>query len=148
MGWSALPQKFLVIACQDPNDSKSSWLHVDIIFQLCFHSFEVYSSIDSSKMIGNFLEASSFNRLFLKLHRACTASHLSSLHFTSLKSQAALYTWRERKKQHWIPERIRLCCHWHRNGVRATSHTSQRLWPCYCEGSWSASKGHTTDIVC
>ena len=36
----------------------------------CFfvYSFEVYS-IDSSKMIGNSLEVSNFNRLFLKLNR-------------------------------------------------------------------------------
>ena len=39
------------------------------IFRICFHSFEVYSSIDSSKMIGNSPEVSNFNRLFPKLHR-------------------------------------------------------------------------------
>ena len=53
---------------QDPSDSKSNLLHVGIIFRFCYDSFErVYSSIDSSKMIGNSLEVS--NRLFLKLHR-------------------------------------------------------------------------------
>ena len=52
---------------QDPGDSKSNRLHVDI-FRFCFHSFEVYS-IDSSKMIGNSPEVSNFNRLFLKLNR-------------------------------------------------------------------------------
>ena len=52
---------------QDPSDSESNRLHVDI-FRFCFHSFEVYS-IDSSKMIGNFPEVSNFNRLFLKLNR-------------------------------------------------------------------------------
>ena len=46
--------KFWGIVGQDPSDSKSSRLHVDIIFQFCFHSFEeVHSSIDSSQMIGN-----------------------------------------------------------------------------------------------
>ena len=52
------------IVGQDPSDSKSNWLHVDI-FQFCFHSFEVYSSIDSSKVIGNSAEVSNFNLLFL-----------------------------------------------------------------------------------
>ena len=51
-GYRAMPRKFLGIVGQDPSDSKSSWLHVDIIFRFCFHSFEVYSSIDSSKLIG------------------------------------------------------------------------------------------------
>ena len=60
--------KFLGIVCQDPSDSKSSWLHVDII-RFCFHLLKVYSSIDSSKMIGKFVEVSNFNRLlFLKLN--------------------------------------------------------------------------------
>ena len=40
------------IVGQDPRDSKSSRLHVDI-FRFRFHSFEVYFYIDSSKMIGN-----------------------------------------------------------------------------------------------
>ena len=45
---------FYCIVGQDPSDSKSSRLHVDIVFRYCFHSLEeVYSSIDSSKMIGN-----------------------------------------------------------------------------------------------
>jgi hypothetical protein len=46
--------KFFNIVGQDPNDSKSSRLHVDIIFRFCFHSFEeAYSSKYSSQMIGN-----------------------------------------------------------------------------------------------
>ena len=59
------------IVGQGPSDSESNWLHVDIIFQLCFHSFEeVYSSTDSSKMMGNSPpEVSTFKRLFLKLNR-------------------------------------------------------------------------------
>ena len=63
----AVPGKFLGIVGQDPSDSKSNRLHVDI-FRFCFHSFEVYS-IDSSKMIGNSPEVSNFNRLNLKLNR-------------------------------------------------------------------------------
>ena len=51
------------IVGQDPNDSKSSQLHVDF-FQFFFYSFEVYTSIDSSNMIGNPPEVSNFNRLF------------------------------------------------------------------------------------
>ena len=55
---------------QDPNVSKSNRLRVDIFFRFCcFHSFEVYSSTDSFKMIGNSPEISNFNRLFLKLNR-------------------------------------------------------------------------------
>ena len=54
---------------QDPSDSKSNWLHVDIIFRFCFDSFEVYSCIDSSRMMGNSPEVLTFNRLFLKLNR-------------------------------------------------------------------------------
>ena len=42
---------------------------LDIIIRFCFHSFEVYSCIDSSKMIGNSPEVSNFNGLFLKLNR-------------------------------------------------------------------------------
>ena len=34
------------------------------IFRVCFHSLDVISSIDSSKMINNFLEVSNFNQLF------------------------------------------------------------------------------------
>ena len=60
--------KFLGIVCQDPSDSKSNQLHVDI-FRFCLYSFEVLYSIDSSKMISKFPEVSNFNRLFLKLHR-------------------------------------------------------------------------------
>ena len=45
-----------------PNDSQSNRLHVDIIFQFFFHLFEVYSSIYSSKLIGNSPEVSNFNR--------------------------------------------------------------------------------------
>ena len=62
-----VPGKFLGIVGQDPSDSKSDWLQVDI-FRFCFHSFDVYS-IDSSKMIGNPPEVSNFNWLFLKLNR-------------------------------------------------------------------------------
>ena len=70
--YSPVPGKFLGIVGQEPSDSKSSWLHVDI-FRFCFHSFEVYFFIDSSKMIGNFPEVSNFNRLFLKLNQfICT----------------------------------------------------------------------------
>ena len=47
----------------------TGWLHVDIFRFWCFHSFEVYSSIDSSKMIGKFPDALNFNRLFLELNR-------------------------------------------------------------------------------
>ena len=57
-----MPGKFLGIVGQDPSDSKSSWLRVDIIFWFCFNLFEVYS-IDSSEMIGNPPEVS--NWLFL-----------------------------------------------------------------------------------
>ena len=62
-----MPGKFLGIVGQDPSDSKSTRLHVDI-FWFCFHSFKVYF-VDSSKMIGNSPEVSNFNRLFLKLNR-------------------------------------------------------------------------------
>ena len=59
----AMPGKFLSIVGQDPSDSKSNRLHVGI-FQFGFHSFEVYST-ESFKKIGNPLEVSNFNRLFL-----------------------------------------------------------------------------------
>jgi hypothetical protein len=64
-----VPGKFsgIYIVGQDPCDSKSSPLHVDI-FRFSFHSFEAYSR-DSSKMMGNFREVLNFNRLFLKLNR-------------------------------------------------------------------------------
>ena len=64
-----VPGKFLdMIVGQDASDSKSNRLHVDI-FRFCFHSFEVYSCIDSCKMIGKFPEVSNFNRLFLEVNR-------------------------------------------------------------------------------
>ena len=37
---------------QDPSDSKSKRLHVEIFRFCCFHSFEEVYSIDSSKMVG------------------------------------------------------------------------------------------------
>ena len=44
-----VPGKFLgIIVSQDPSDSKSNLLHVDI-FRFCFHSFEKVYSLDSSK---------------------------------------------------------------------------------------------------
>ena len=59
--------KFLGMVGQDPSDSESNRLHVDI-FWFCFHTSEVYS-IDSSKMICKFPAVLNFNRLFLKLNR-------------------------------------------------------------------------------
>ena len=59
--------KNLPITGQDPSDSKSNRLHVDI-FRFCFHSDELYST-DSSQMIGNSPELSEFNRLLLELNR-------------------------------------------------------------------------------
>ena len=60
----------LYIVGQDHVILNPNRLHVDT-FRFCyFHSFEVYSSIDSSKMIGDSLaEVSNFHRLFLKLNR-------------------------------------------------------------------------------
>ena len=62
-----MPEKILGIVSQDLIDCKSNRLLVDI-FQLCFYSFDVYS-IDSSKMIGQFPEASNLNLIFLKLNQ-------------------------------------------------------------------------------
>ena len=62
-----VPENFLDIVGQDPSDSKSNQLHVDII-RFGVDSFEVYS-IHSSKMIGKSPEVSNFSRLFLKLNR-------------------------------------------------------------------------------
>ena len=59
--------KFLGINGQDPSDSKSNHLHVNI-FHFCFHSFET-DSTNSSKMISKFPKVLNFNRLFLKLNR-------------------------------------------------------------------------------
>ena len=59
--------KFLGMVGQDPSDSESNRLHVDI-FWFCFRTSEVYS-IDSSKMICKFPAVLNFNRLFLKLNR-------------------------------------------------------------------------------
>ena len=59
---------------QDPSDSKSNWLHVDIFRFCCFHSFEVYSSIDSSKMIGDYSKVPNFNRLLMQLSTGSSAT--------------------------------------------------------------------------
>ena len=66
--FETVPGKFLGIVSQDPSDSKSNRLHVDI-FRFCFHSFDIVYSIDSFKMISNLSKVSNFNRLFLKLNR-------------------------------------------------------------------------------
>ena len=66
-GYAPVPGKFLGIVGQDPSDCKGNRLHVHI-FQVCLHSFEVYS-IDSSEMIGKFPEVLNFNRLFLELNQ-------------------------------------------------------------------------------
>jgi len=57
-----VPVKFLGIVGQDPSDSKSTRLHVDI-FRCCFIHLR-YLLIDSSKMIGDSPEVSDFNWLF------------------------------------------------------------------------------------
>ena len=59
-----VPGKFwgLYIVGQDPSGSKSNRLHVDIIFRFCCHSFEVYSSIDSPKVMGDSPKVSNFHR--------------------------------------------------------------------------------------
>ena len=64
-----VPGKFLGIDGQDPSDSISSRLHVDI-FCVLISSFEVYS-IDSSKRIGNFPEVLNFNRSFFYSDASC-----------------------------------------------------------------------------
>ena len=60
-----MPGKFLriIVGGQDPSDSKSNRLHVDVV-RFCFYSMEVYS-IDSSKMVGNSPEVSNFNRFII-----------------------------------------------------------------------------------
>ena len=63
--WWQVPGKFLSIVGQDPSDSKSNRLHVDI-FRFCVHSLEVYSSIDSSETIGYSPEVLNSNRVFLQ----------------------------------------------------------------------------------
>ena len=67
--FETVPGKFVGIVSQDRSDSKSNRLCVDINFRFCFHSIEIYSSIDSSKTISNSIELSNFNRLFLKLNQ-------------------------------------------------------------------------------
>ena len=52
---------------QDPSDSKSNQLNVDI-FRFCFHLNEVYS-IDSSETIDEIPEVSNFKQFFLELNR-------------------------------------------------------------------------------
>ena len=75
--YGTVPGKFLGIVGQDRSDSESSRLHVDI-FRFCFHSFEVYSSIDSSKMISNSPKVSNFNRYFPN----STVSSINNWHFS------------------------------------------------------------------
>ena len=67
--------KFLCVKCQKLAKTlsniyivcKSNRLHVDIL-RFSFIKLGVYS-IDSSKMVGNFLVVLNFNRLFLKINR-------------------------------------------------------------------------------
>ena len=73
-----MPGEFLGIVGQDPSDSKSNRLHVDI-FGFCLYSFEVYSSINSFKMFGNSPQVANFNRLlFLELNQLSTTNRRSS----------------------------------------------------------------------
>jgi hypothetical protein len=41
-----------------------------------------------------------------------------------------------------------LLWNWHTTILGATSHKSQGLWPCNCEGYWFLSKSRTTNMVC
>ena len=63
-----MPRKLLGIVSQDPSDSKSNRLHVDIL-RFCFIHLRYIPSIDSSKMIDNSPKVSNCNRLFLKLNQ-------------------------------------------------------------------------------
>lgn len=54
-------------ALQGPNDSKSSWLHVDV-FSYFLVKFGVYSLDFFFKMMDNFPEFLNCNHLFLKLN--------------------------------------------------------------------------------
>ena len=58
-GMEAVFEENLSITNQDPSDSKSNRLHVDI-FRVFLHEFEVYS-IDPSKMTNKFREVLIFN---------------------------------------------------------------------------------------
>ena len=64
-----LPGKFLGIVGRDLSDSKSSWLHVDIIVFCFIHSNTPRMNIVSFKVTSNYLEVFNFDRLFLKLNR-------------------------------------------------------------------------------
>ena len=63
-----MPGKLLGIVGQDPSDSKSNQLHVDIL-RFCFIHLRYIPSIDSSKMIDNSPKVLNCNRLFLKLNQ-------------------------------------------------------------------------------
>ena len=56
-----------------PEVSQISWHSISLPPQghlpVLLYSLVVYSSIDSSQVVGNSPEVSNFNRLFLKLHR-------------------------------------------------------------------------------
>ena len=64
----AMPVKSLGFVSQNPSDSKSNQLNIDMILPVLLYSVEVYSR-DSSNIIGNSPEVSNFNWLFLKLNR-------------------------------------------------------------------------------
>ena len=70
--------------------SISNQLHVPL-FRVFLYSFEVYSFIDSSKMINNSPEVSNFNRLFLKLNQfICNQQPVEK---RSWCKQGSLRTW-------------------------------------------------------
>lgn len=52
---------------QGPNDSESSWLHVNV-FSYLLIKFGVYSLNSFFKMVDNFPEILNFNQLFVRLH--------------------------------------------------------------------------------
>ena len=70
------PQSFwsYIVCDQDPSDSKSNQLHIDIFRRFCFYSFEVYST-DSSKLLSKFLEVLNFNRLYLSNSTVSSATN-------------------------------------------------------------------------
>jgi hypothetical protein len=68
--WVSLPPvpgKFLDIVGQDPSNSKSNRLHVDI-FRFCFIHLKYIPRIPLKRSVS-FMKPLNFNRLFLKLNR-------------------------------------------------------------------------------
>ena len=110
--------EYLGIVSQDPCDSKFSRLQVDIIFRFCFHSFGVYSSLDSSNMSVKLLQ-----------------SWTSTGYFSNSTTSFVTNRW-------FFPSSVLVIT----NGHFTHEPRAVTAWPYNGDDPWLSSKGHTMGV--